>query len=221
MCVERLRRVPHILDRIDHSWRWRSVSLARLVDMDSVLALVRHGQTDWNLVGRLQGQTDIPLNDTGREQARTVGKELAGQGWDLVLGSPLGRAQQTAEIIATELGAATGPAVEEIVERGFGALEGQCRSELDDNLVQQLLEAAEPRQHVLQRAIHGLNELVQTYPGRRILCVSHGATMRIVRDTMAGFRLERGVENGEVLPINVQQLTQLHRQLLNGSIPVV
>ncbi|MCW4465960.1 histidine phosphatase family protein [Glutamicibacter sp. MNS18] len=189
--------------------------------MDSALALVRHGQTDWNLLGRLQGQTDIPLNGTGCEQARAVGGQLAQQHWDLVLASPLGRAQQTARIIADELGAQTGPAVADLVERGFGALEGQCRAELDEDLVQQLLEQAEPRQHVLQRAVLGLHRLLDENPGKRILCVSHGATMRILRDTLAGKKIPRGVENGEVIPIDLEQLESLRNQLLSGEVAVV
>lgn len=189
--------------------------------MDSALALVRHGQTDWNLAGRLQGQTDIPLNETGCEQARSVGRQLAGQGWDLVLASPLGRAQQTAELIAQQIEAQTGPAVADLVERGFGALEGQCRSELDDDLVQQLLEAAEPRQHVLHRAVLGLHRLIAQNPGKRILCVSHGATMRIVRDALAGQKLVRGVENGEVIPVDLARLESLRQQLLSGDVAVV
>ena len=56
--------------------------------MDTSLALVRHGQTDWNLAGRLQGRTDIPLNETGREQAREVGRKLIGQDFSLILASP-------------------------------------------------------------------------------------------------------------------------------------
>lgn len=185
--------------------------------MDSALALVRHGQTDWNLEGRLQGQTDIPLNDTGHEQARAVGRQVAGEGWNLVVASPLGRAQQTAAIIAGQIGAQVGPALHGLMERGFGPLEGHRRSELDDELVQRLLEQAEPREHVLQRAVFGLSRVIGQNPGQKILCVTHGATMRIVRDTMAGEKLPRGVENGELIPIDLQRLEELHNSLLSGE----
>lgn len=189
--------------------------------MNSALALVRHGQTDWNLAGRLQGQTDIPLNQTGRDQARDLGRAMVGQGWDLVLASPLGRAQQTARIIAEQTGAKTGAPLGDLVERGFGQLEGQCRSELDEELVQQLMEQAEPRQQVLHRTVAALQGLVAQNPRQKILCVSHGATMRIVRDTLAGQRLPHGVENGEVIPIDLDRLQVLHGQLLSGEVAVV
>ncbi|MET0318796.1 MAG: histidine phosphatase family protein, partial [Rhodococcus fascians] len=68
------------------------------------LALVRHGETDWNLHGRLQGSSDIPLNDTGRAQAREAVYELSDHSWDLLVSSPLSRAAETADIIGSHLG---------------------------------------------------------------------------------------------------------------------
>ena len=54
----------------------------------TTFALVRHGQTDWNAERRLQGATDIPLNDVGREQAREAVSVLSGYEWDAVVSSP-------------------------------------------------------------------------------------------------------------------------------------
>lgn len=64
------------------------------------LILIRHGETDWNVIGRYQGQADPPLNQRGLEQARQLAEELSDAGLELIYTSPLRRAAQTAQIIA-------------------------------------------------------------------------------------------------------------------------
>jgi len=65
--------------------------------------LVRHGETDWNAEGRLQGHTDRPLSDYGRKQARRLADELAGSDIDAIYASDLARARETAEIVGARL----------------------------------------------------------------------------------------------------------------------
>ena len=87
------------------------------------LYLVRHGQTDWNLAGKLQGQTDIPLNETGRQQAKQAKKLLGNLSFDAVYSSPLSRAVETAQLIS---GHSTLQIItdERIKEIAFGQWEG-------------------------------------------------------------------------------------------------
>ncbi len=68
------------------------------------LVLVRHGQTDWNLEGRYQGQTDLPLNAAGRAEASALAEQLAGRPLEAIYSSNLRRAHETASIIAERLG---------------------------------------------------------------------------------------------------------------------
>lgn len=70
----------------------------------TVLVLIRHGETDWNVEGRYQGQADPPLNEKGRQQARAVAHKLENLGLELLYTSPLRRARQTAQIIGNALG---------------------------------------------------------------------------------------------------------------------
>ena len=67
------------------------------------LTLVRHGQTDWNLQGRFQGQCEVPLNERGLAQAREIAAALSGEAFDRAVSSDLARAMQTARIIAPRL----------------------------------------------------------------------------------------------------------------------
>ena len=68
-----------------------------------MIYLVRHGQTDWNLENRIQGHLDMPLNDTGRNEARQCRKKLASVKMDKIIASDLLRAKETAAIINESL----------------------------------------------------------------------------------------------------------------------
>src|SRR5436309_5200504 len=87
------------------------------------LLLVRHGETDWNRDRRFQGHADPPLNDAGREQARVLADELAGDRIELIYTSDLQRARETAEIVAGQLGLDVIP-LRELREIDVGEWEG-------------------------------------------------------------------------------------------------
>lgn len=97
--------------------------------MTTTILCIRHGQTDWNLAGRWQGQTDIPLNETGRGQARALGKRLADWPIKAIYASDLQRALETARLIA-EPHAIEVSTDQRLRERTFGLLEGMTRDEI-------------------------------------------------------------------------------------------
>ena len=90
----------------------------------TLLTLLRHGETDWNLQRRIQGSSDIPLNETGRAQARAAGLRLADESpADLPIvmaASSLSRAQETAQIIADVLEVDPPVIVPDLRERAYG-----------------------------------------------------------------------------------------------------
>jgi probable phosphoglycerate mutase len=94
-----------------------------------VFYFARHGETDWNAVGRWQGQTDIPLNDVGREQARALAARIRLEGIRAVGSSDLSRARETAEIVARELGLAASYMDPAFRERAYGIFEGLTPAE--------------------------------------------------------------------------------------------
>ena len=92
--------------------------------------LVRHGQTAWNKERRFLGRTDIPLDDTGREQARRLSATLASVDFAAIYSSPLSRASQTAEAIATDRSITIEP-VAGLTELNQGELEGRYGADLE------------------------------------------------------------------------------------------
>ncbi len=89
------------------------------------LYFVRHGESEWNVCGRICGSTDIPLTDRGREMARETGEEILRQGIkiDRIISSPLSRAYETATIIGSILGLEV-EKDDRIKEQNFGVWEG-------------------------------------------------------------------------------------------------
>ena len=162
------------------------------------LVLVRHGETEWNRVGRVQGRSDIPLNDTGRAQARETGRRLADGAFDAIVASPLSRAAETARIIADELRTPDVELIDALVERDYGGAEGMTGEQIDAAFGGHL-EARETRQATVDRVTPALLELAGRYPDQRVLVVSHGGVIgSLVRDVTRWAWPEHGarIDNG-------------------------
>lgn len=157
------------------------------------LVLVRHGETEWNRTGRVQGRTDVPLNETGREQARETGRRLRDDAFDKVVASPLSRAAETARIIADEVDAGEVELIEALVERDYGGAEGMTGAEIDQAFGGHLL-ARESREETVDRVLPALLDLARRHPGQRVLVVSHGGVIgSLVRHATRWAWPERGV----------------------------
>lgn len=175
----------------------------------TLLTLVRHGQTDWNLARRIQGSTDIPLNDTGRADAKAAARVLAGGSYDAIYASPLVRAQETARIIADDLGMNAPLLTTGLREREFGDGEGL----LVDEYIARFgdwhsdVPGAETLEAVRERALDSLSRIVHASRRRSapraesIIVVSHGGVIRSLLLHVSGGTLPREGEplrNGSV-----------------------
>ena len=166
----------------------------------TTIALVRHGETDWNLERRLQGRTDIPLNATGLEQARAVAGEFAPDEWSLVLSSPLSRAVATAVAISEGSGIPLAPPVDGLIERGFGQAEGANAADIAAKWADRIFPDAEPVEDVRRRGAAIVDELAGRHEGNLIL-VSHGAFIRATVFALTGEDIG-GIANGTVVRLD-------------------
>lgn len=176
--------------------------------MSTTLVLVRHGETAWNAEGRLQGQTDIPLNDNGREQARTAGVALAGRSWDLVVSSTLGRAIETAELIGSELGLELSDRMSQLRERHYGRAEGHLVRDLPREEIDELLESAEPEEQVTRRGLEALCSLLERHEGKNIIAVAHGTLIRLTLNSINEGPPMKIMRNGQAVQVDVEALRQ-------------
>ncbi len=152
--------------------------------------LVRHGETDWNLTGRIQGQSDVSLNVTGRRQVSHLAKRLEDVRIDAIYSSDLARTHETAQIIAAgrEIAIVTDP---DLREFSFGEWEGLTDAEIEARQLGALSErisagneafaapGGENTWQVLERVRRFCTRTAQRHdPSDDILVVAHGGSLR-------------------------------------------
>lgn len=144
------------------------------------LYLARHGQTDWNVAGRLQGSADIPLNAAGRKQAATLVEHLVGVHLDAVYSSQLKRSRETAEVVH---GSAPLIALAGLNERRLGVFEGHLTSPEYERRSQDLddaLDGGESRAQFFSRIQATLDGIMARHRSGAILIVGHGGTNQMI-----------------------------------------
>jgi uncharacterized phosphatase len=167
--------------------------------MPVLLSLVRHGETDWNRDHRIQGRSDIPLNDTGRAQAAATGRLLTRQRWDAVIASPLSRAFETGAIIARELGLAVPTTDAALVERDYGAAEGLDWEEVRRRFPDEAhVPGRETRQQVADRVLPALLAIARAHPDESVLVVTHGGVIRTLVNELEPDNAYEAIANGSV-----------------------
>jgi uncharacterized phosphatase len=168
----------------------------------TLLYLVRHGETDWNLARRIQGSTDIPLNDTGREQAARAGALLSRRHWDGIASSPLSRALETGQIIGRAIGIDDIEILDDIVERHYGDAEGLTDKDLATRFPgDATVPGRETREDVAARVVPSLIALAERHPGKNLVVTTHGGVIRTVLNAIAPHSHDHrgvGIRNGSI-----------------------
>ncbi|EQB38582.1 hypothetical protein M948_08325 [Virgibacillus sp. CM-4] len=175
----------------------------------TTVCLIRHGETDWNAQGKLQGKTDIPLNNTGRKQAEECGTFLNADDYDVLIYSPLQRAKETATIINRHLGL---PFIEmdDFKERSFGDAEGMTIEERFQVYPDKQFPHQEEREGFKKRVMTGLEKVTQQFPKQRILLVAHGAVINVILSELSNGEVGSGITklmNGCISNVQFQDQT--------------
>lgn len=169
--------------------------------------LIRHGETEWNRKGLIQGHTNNPLNKTGEEQAKKLAKKLKKINFVSIYSSDLLRAKKTAEIIAQsiKLPIIINPFLR---ERDFGPFEGKSESLLDiwrkklthnmakltiqeKELIKKIKNKIESDKKMMKRFIPYLKKLAQKHQGKNVLIITHGGILRVFLITIGFFKNEQ------------------------------
>ncbi len=152
------------------------------------ILLARHGETDWNRVGRWQGHADPPLNDAGRSQAAELAERLAGDGIAAIYSSDLARASQTARVVAERLGldVVEDPGLREI---DVGSWSGLTRAEVEERFPEgyarwrggEIGHDGETREQLTDRVVAAVERVAADHPEGTVLVVTHGGAIRALR----------------------------------------
>lgn len=183
------------------------------------IGFIRHGETDWNKEARFQGTSDIPLNDVGIGQARRNAVLLQGQSWQRLYCSPLVRTTRTAQEIGAVSGLGEPIALPDIIERGFGELEGASVFLPDGAHRPADHPSVEPVETVLERTYRALDQ-VQREATTDALIVTHGTVVRLLLEDL--LRVESPAISNLALSIVEADPTARHglRVVLANGYPV-
>jgi len=165
------------------------------------LFLVRHGQSEWNAAGRIQGQIDIQLDETGCRQAELIADRLAAEPVAAVYSSPLLRAKSTAEAIADRfhLPVQLDP---RLMEYDFGVISGSTWKDVEENhpeFASRWLEDpwavpvvdSEGRVNFAARVMSAVQDILVQHPTEQVVLVAHGGTFGVYLTAMLGMDLNR------------------------------
>ena len=154
------------------------------------LYLVRHGESEWNNLKRIQGQKDTFLTFKGEKQAEKIANRLVSEEIDIIYSSDLKRANETANIIGEKLNLQVTPS-EAFREIKFGSWEGLSTEELTEKNSEEhfiwlnqphnfKMDGAETLYEVQKRAMNKIDSILKSNPNKNILVVSHGATIKTI-----------------------------------------
>ncbi|MFZ9706628.1 MAG: histidine phosphatase family protein [Ilumatobacteraceae bacterium] len=153
------------------------------------IIMVRHGESEWNVLGKWQGRADTKLTDAGRSQARDAARSIAESGIAIhrIVASSLSRARETAEIVATTLSLDAPEVDDRLVETDVGPWEGLREHEIEAAWPNYLRDRRtppnfEPPHTVFERATSLLRELHEKE--KNVLVVSHSGVIRTIRRMM-------------------------------------
>ncbi len=165
------------------------------------LYLIRHGETDWNVEGRWQGQADVPLNAKGREQAAHIACTLAEVGLKAIYSSDLTRARETAQALAESTGVTLhyDPRLREIHQgewQGMLVTEIQARyGEAFQRRLENPLAVAPPGgetvEQVRNRVVSAIESILARYPSERVAIVSHGFALAVIQVHYLGLSIDQ------------------------------
>lgn len=140
--------------------------------------ILRHGQTDYNVEGKFQGQIDIKLNEVGRQQAEKTRDNLKNIEFDLIISSPLSRALETAQIVTNSKKILI---EDRLIERSFGKLEGQYNvPNYEEHIEKYEIESNE---ELFKRVYEFLDELKIQYSdnNKKVLLVTHEGIAQVIQ----------------------------------------
>jgi broad specificity phosphatase PhoE len=179
------------------------------MSVETTLLLARHGETEWNRVGRWQGHADPPLSDAGREQAAMLALRLADAGVTAVVSSDLRRASETADIVAGALGLAL-DVDPELREIDVGSWSGHTREEVAALFPEgyarwqegEIGHDGETREQLTARVVAAVERACAAHSGGTVLVVTHGGAIRALLRHVTG---DPGgqIANCDVVPLAV------------------